>query len=502
VAATRKAKKGRVMSERAYIPDPVQLLCDEKGIYGIGLCEEYLAADLPSNLPRRENKLVLRPDRIEEACGVGRPVLQWLPQRGWLFGGSQEAELRDTMCAVMRHCAGITDEDRPLGDKRRTFYGLEVKATRVFNWLYGQALTAADPEALRVARRFPPSLRWEIYSAAARSPRTRQLAETFPLLAYRITEQGVHNQERCTKQQEARALVEAGARLRDVATAANLPMELRRIKPGAVHLALQSAARVLRDRPDLVAHMPKSLPKMRRWLRTVNDAYEAGGEGYAAWVARHAADLDRQEIENLFDWVRACKRQADLRPDREIVNWIEQGHMPAHMAERMRQYLPTGAFDQEIERPFVPTMSLATVRDLSAEWHEALQKKEDAKAVPFPEPWFPAAPLVNGYEIVPITNSADLYREGKAMHHCVGSYGHMVMAGNTYIYGTREGDKRIATVEIVRADDNKPKLGQIRGPCNAPAPKEVVMATKRWLRSQKNELPALSPPDEWRRHAA
>jgi PcfJ-like protein len=491
------------MSDRAYIPDPVQLLCDEKGIYGIGLCDKYLAADLPPKWPRRENKLVLRPDRIEEACGVGRPVLQWLPQRGWLFGGSQEANLRDTMCAVMRHCAGITDEDRPLGDKRQAFYGLEVKATRVFNWLYGQALIAADPEALRVARRFPPSMRWEIYSAAARSPRMRQLAKTFPLLAYRITEQGVRDQDQCTIQQAARALVESGARLREVAAATNIPMELRRIQPGAVHLALQFARGVLRIRPKLVAHMPESLPQMRRWLHAVNGAYQAGGEDYATWVARHAADIDRQEIENLFDWVTACKRQADLRADREIVNWIEQGHMPAHMAQRMRRYLPTGAFDHEmIERPFVPTMSLVTVRELSAEWHEAMAKKEDAKAVPFPEPWFPVASLVNGYEIVPITNSADLYREGKAMHHCVGSYDHMVIAGHTYIYGIREGDKRIATVEITRAEDNKPKLGQIRGPCNAPAPKEVVTATKRWLRSQKNELPALPPPDEWRRHAA
>jgi hypothetical protein len=173
----------------SYIPNPVELLRDDNGLYGIGLCQEYLAADLPPNWPRRENNLVLRPDRVEEACGGGwHPVLQWLPQRGRLFDSSQEAKLRDTMCKVMRHCAGITDKNRPLGDKRRAFYGLRVKATRVFNWLYGQALTAADPEALRVARRFPQSMRWKIYSAAARNLRMLQLAETFPLLAYHIVD--------------------------------------------------------------------------------------------------------------------------------------------------------------------------------------------------------------------------------------------------------------------------------------------------------------------------
>jgi hypothetical protein len=440
----------------SYIPNPVELLRDDKGIYGIGLCEEYLAADLPPDLRRRQNRLVLRPDRIEEACGIGRPVLQWLPQRGWLFGRSQEAELRDTMCAVMRHCAGITDEDRPLGDKRRAFYGLEVKATRVFNWLYGQALTAADPEALRVARRFPPSMRWEIYSAAGRSLRMRQLAETFPLLAYHIAEQGVRDQDRCTRQQAAVVLVERGAKLRDVAATAGLPTALRRIKPGAVHLTRTTALNLLCEHPKLLAHMPEPLPRMRRWLRAVQIAHQTGDGGYAAWVAKHATDLNQREIEDLSDWIN------------------QQAMM--------------------IERPFVPTMSLATVRELSAQWHEAMAKKDDAEARPFPDPWFPASPLLNGYEIVPITNSADLYLEGKAMHHCVGSYNGLVIAGYRYIYGIREGDKRIATVEIARGQHDKPHLGQIRGPCNAPATEEIVTAAKRWLRSQRNELPALPAP--------
>jgi hypothetical protein len=144
--------------------------------------------------------------------------------------------------------------------------------------------------------------------------------------------------------------------------------------------------------------------------------------------------------------------------------------------------------EQEIERPFVPTMSLATVRRLCADWHEVLAKKEDSKAVPFPEPWFPSASLINGYQIVPIIDSAELYREGRAMHNCVGSYDQRVIEGSTYIYGIRDGDKRIATVEIKRSGD-KAEIGQMRALCNAPAPKEIVAAARRWLRAQKNELP-------------
>ena len=39
----------------------------------------------------------------------------------------------------------------------------------------------------------------------------------------------------------------------------------------------------------------------------------------------------------------------------------------------------------------------------------------------FPEPWCPGGKY-DRFDIVPITNNAELYVEGKVMHHCVGSY--------------------------------------------------------------------------------
>jgi hypothetical protein len=43
----------------------------------------------------------------------------------------------------------------------------------------------------------------------------------------------------------------------------------------------------------------------------------------------------------------------------------------------------------------------------------------------FPEPWAEAGQS-RDYEIIPITNNGDLYREGYAMHHCVGIQGEQV----------------------------------------------------------------------------
>jgi hypothetical protein len=253
------------MKRRPHIPNPVTLLSDDMGIYGVGLSEEYLAAsDVPAlPLPHEEeSRIVLRPDRIGDVHVRGQSILQKLPpqwRRKKLFGASLEASLCDAMFTVMRHCAGIGDDDEnfQIGkQQRRLYFGLEAKATRILNSLMGQALTVAEPEALRVARRFPPGMRWPIYSTGATSLRLRQLAETFPLLAWFIAPP-VGNQT-------ARDLVERGARLREVAAAIELPMQLRRIKPGAIHLANDSDECVLLKRPKLITHMPSSLPAMRR----------------------------------------------------------------------------------------------------------------------------------------------------------------------------------------------------------------------------------------------
>ena len=36
------------------------------------------------------------------------------------------------------------------------------------------------------------------------------------------------------------------------------------------------------------------------------------------------------------------------------------------------------------------------------------------------------------------------------MHHCAGSYDYRVAAGKCYMYSVRQGDNRVATVELVR----------------------------------------------------
>jgi hypothetical protein len=66
------------------------------------------------------------------------------------------------------------------------------------------------------------------------------------------------------------------------------------------------------------------------------------------------------------------------------------------------------------------------------------------------------------------------------MRHCVGSYDRRVAKGVSYIYSVRQGDERIATVELVRSN-GQVRLGQIRGRCNAQPSNEVCTAVRKWL---------------------
>ena len=128
-------------------------------------------------------------------------------------------------------------------------------------------------------------------------------------------------------------------------------------------------------------------------------------------------------------------------------------------------------------------MSLKTAIALSADWHEAVANNLDGPNFAFPDPWFPAARL-GGYEILPIEDGASLYREGTAMHHCVGTYGDEVLHGDCYIYSIRRNDERVATVALCR-HNGRTYLEQIRGRCNIQPPKAIVATVLRWLDSQR-----------------
>jgi hypothetical protein len=223
---------------------PVQLLRDGKGIYGIGVIEE----------PHCD--ILLRPDRlVYEKIEFPHAALQMITaarHRSRLFKNCREEWLRTSIHEEMLRRAGLYgDRVHPQGcdgtwgkfwsldpkeqtKNRAKYHGLRRASVCVINRLIARALEeAADPEALKQARRFPLRHRYKVYRAGAISSRFLQLIAVFPVLALAILESG-----RDWNRLQAEHLVEIGAPLKKIASLVGVPMALRKVKPGAAHLAL------------------------------------------------------------------------------------------------------------------------------------------------------------------------------------------------------------------------------------------------------------------------
>jgi hypothetical protein len=212
---------------------------------------------------------------------------------------------------------------------------------------------------------------------------------------------------------------------------------------------------------------------MKLWLDCIDLAQNVGPD-FVHWTSRYAIEIGSSPREvigilrDIADWVRACYRAS----------------VPPHIRRAiLGQPLARDQGEQYVHREFKIDMSLATVTKLSAEWHDAVAANMTGPNSKFPEPWCPGGRSC-GCEIVPITTSADLYREGKLLHHCAGTYAGSVHSGGCYLFSVRKDGAPIATLELVRGKAGV-AIGQLRGACNAKAPKEVLRSVNSWLRAQR-----------------
>jgi hypothetical protein len=128
------------------------------------------------------------------------------------------------------------------------------------------------------------------------------------------------------------------------------------------------------------------------------------------------------------------------------------------------------------------------------DWHQALTKKREAgKLEAYTPSGISAAEWtnrrrVNGnhveekISVVELLSNKDLYREGKALRHCVFSYGYRVQAGRVAIFSLRRGsdfetDERLLTLEV---DIAQRKVVQIRGWRNRHATTQEMKWVRQW----------------------
>jgi PcfJ-like protein len=494
-------------------PMPVELLRDGRGIYGIGVSEpfDYEAVAWrcgfmpePYTFQRAPNALILRPDWFMDTK-PHNAVLQKIVggfRRG-PFMRSGEEQLRQFIHHDALNRAGLPwppsdnerwwSTDKKLQARNRgVYHGLRCLSLHVINDLIGKALQeAADADAVKAARRFTLAHRESIYRAAALSRRALQLTETFPVLAVAIYSDywrrcptadfnnwEAQRIEIADRKRTATHLVDRGARLREVAAVMNIPMTLRHIKPGMAHLATD----VFYQHPEFLNFLPDTTMRQRIWLLLVNWAFHKIDADFGLWTARHVPEIPGRRDQEIGSFIS------------DIADWVSAGK-PAPAGQGYGAPPPAG--HEFVLRPFTPSMSLKTVTTLSAEWHEKVAAAMDGPEATFPPPWYPAA-KIGDFDILPIENSAELYREGAAMHHCIGTYVDAVQSNRCYIYSVRQADKRIATFALARCAVSA-ELSEIRGTCNAQVPDITIAAVRRWLRAQaplslrSNGLPADGP---------
>jgi hypothetical protein len=182
-------------------------------------------------------------------------------------------------------------------------------------------------------------------------------------------------------------------------------------------------------------------------------------------------------LTDLMYWVAACRRAEKAPPNPGVV-------LGGHSEDRASQG------EEFITRRFNPGMALKTVIELSGKWHDAVASNMTGPSYEFPAAWYDAA-KIGGYEIVPILSGGDLYREGYAMHHCVGTYGDRIRRGEVYVFSVRQHEARVATLELVRHGE-RVSQGLLRGPSNSRVSKGIEVVVRRWLRAQKEpRLPKL-----------
>jgi hypothetical protein len=277
------------------IKHPVQLFCDARGIYGIGVVGGSVE-DVFDEPP----EIIIRPDHLSEA--KMRPAALQMVIGGFrhgMFSRMTEERLRQTIHQEMLRRRGLTwppqsqrwwsRDSEQQGRNRRIYHGLGLGSLAVINRLIGEVLrAAAEPNALALARRFRFHRRYEIYCAAAANRRALQLTEVFPALGLAIFGRGT-SRTHVKLIPEAKRLVDDGAPLRRIAELMGMPTAFRRVKPGAADLAL-AVVDAFEDPRLIDAHMPESLAKMKLWLKCIHLAQSVGPD-FTRWTSRHAIKI-------------------------------------------------------------------------------------------------------------------------------------------------------------------------------------------------------------------
>lgn len=348
---------------------------------------------------------------------------------------------------------------------RNKYFGAKSISHKIINGIIYKELKKANPEALRVARRFANKA--IVYKQCIKSIRRSQIFETFPALAWCCSQ--------TANVSEFWNMVDEGIKLKEIVNKTSaLPLWFRKIHPKNVHLfdycLINTKWHIDQPTLDFLNRVKDFIPlkamEQYRWLRSIFKMPRVANYSFRIWATKK------------IDWSKTFN---------ELVNLHD-----------LKDY----ATSQELYgvKPFSPEMSVQKVIELSQEWHhvfrnqrlllanKSFKKQYEKKAAEiYPEPPIPGSKYKE-WEIIPIQNYKELVKESEKMHHCVSNYHKQIVNKSSYIYSIRHNEKEMATLEL--SYDNL-ELGnniikQLRGPCNSVVPDEITKLVNRW-KAEKNK---------------
>lgn len=245
--------------------------------------------------------------------------------------------------------------------------------------------------------------------------------------------------------------IERGEKLRSVMASVGLPQPLRQILPFALSPGARATIfRLAQIPPSPLALMIPAQPgKQRNWLSNLK-----------VWTG---VFIRRGVMVEQFDWAAREISRSDARSN-------EVSTVADFLISNRAIFNPRWSWDRAMTEAELWHDRLASERNLSQlgggirpdtqiDWSDG-----------------PLEESVDGFTFVKLITPLALLNEGRRMRHCVASYIPDVINGICSIYSVRQGERRLATLEIAGSE-----MRQLKGFANAAPAKEVKQAVARFL---------------------
>lgn len=269
--------------------------------------------------------------------------------------------------------------------------------------------------------------------------------------------------------------IDRGDKLAVIMSRYQLPLQLRALSGHALSPKRWNAVRYLRTiKPSTLAQIiPTAKARQNNWLYQVN-----------AWQAHVERRTNQQRPDLHVEWAAGALRDVATY-DMDI----------------------TTVADFAIERgdTFCTTWTWAEAHAAATRWHDAQARRTNEVAFlkTHGVGWddaidyapFPLELEVDGFKVVALATPAEIYMEGVHMRHCVRSYIGDVIKGTSRLFSIRQGDKRVATMELSNQTYGRPytpkgqaalppawRCVQLKGPCNARVSAAVMNVATNWFR--------------------